>query len=98
MGTHPWADLTRYLANSPYYQADKIDTPLLLVHGERDFPCFPDESEKMFNALKRLGKTAQLATYAGEGHVPFEWSLGSGVDASRRIVEFLDRYVRSSGK
>jgi dipeptidyl aminopeptidase/acylaminoacyl peptidase len=94
MGTHPWADLTRYLANSPYYQADKIDTPLLLIHGERDGAAPAEESEKMYNALKRLGKTAQLATYAGEGHVPYEWSLVNAADAARRIVGFLDRYVR----
>jgi len=97
MGTHPWANLTRYIANSPYYQVDKISTPLLLIHGEHDGPAPQEEAKKMYNALKRLGKTAQLATYAGEGHVLYEWSLVNAVDASRRIVEFLDRHVGRSG-
>jgi pimeloyl-ACP methyl ester carboxylesterase len=63
MGTHPWADLRRYLANSPYYQADKIHTPLLLLHGRKD--ALPvAEAEKMFS---------------GEGHVPGNWSLVNAV-------------------
>ncbi len=91
MGTHPWADLRRYLDNSPYYQADKIETPLLLVHGDEDDAI--GDARKMFTALERLGKTAQLAVYRGEGHVPREWSLANAADAARRIVEFLGRHL-----
>ncbi len=93
MGTHPWADPQRYIANSPYYQAAKINTPLLLVHGANDTVAV-EESGKMFNALKRLDKTAQLAVYAGEGHVLYEWSLVNAVDAAKRIVEFLQKYLK----
>ncbi|MGH9198082.1 MAG: alpha/beta hydrolase family protein, partial [Acidimicrobiia bacterium] len=46
MGTHPWSDLRRYIANSPYYQADKIQTPLLLIHGEKDDTCPVEEAQK----------------------------------------------------
>jgi len=60
MGTHPWADLKRYVTNSPFYQADKINTPLLLIHGEDDPTCPVEESRKMFAALKRLGKRLNL--------------------------------------
>lgn len=91
MGTHPWGDLQRYLANSPYYQADKIQTPLLLIHGDKDWQA--RDTPKMFQALKRLGKTAELATYAGEGHVVDNWSRINAEDAARRIVEFLERYL-----
>jgi dipeptidyl aminopeptidase/acylaminoacyl peptidase len=91
MGTHPWGDLPRYLANSPYYQVDKIQTPLLLIHGEKDW--LAKDTIKMFHALKRLGKTTQLATYAGEGHVVSDWSRPNASDAARRIVQFLERYI-----
>jgi dipeptidyl aminopeptidase/acylaminoacyl peptidase len=94
MGTHPWADLRRYLANSPYYQADKIHTPLLLVHGKKDETCPVEDAEKMFNALKRLGRPAQLAVYEGEGHVPGTWSLVNAVDATQRMVDWLAKYTR----
>ena len=96
MGTHPWADLQRYLANSPYYQADKIHTPLLLIHGKKDEVCPVGESEKMFNALKRLGKTAQLAVYEGEGHVPGTWSFVNALDATHRMVDWLQKYMSPS--
>lgn len=91
MGSHPWNDLKRYLANSPYYQADRIYTPLLLIHGDKDEPW--EEPAKMFNALRRLGRTAQLAVYAGEGHLVRRWSSANAVDACQRIVTFLDRYM-----
>ena len=87
MGTHPWADLRRYIDNSPYYQADKIHTPLLLVHGTAD-EAYHD-AQKLFTALRRLDRPAQLASYADQGHVISEWKRASAVDAAQRMVEFL---------
>jgi len=92
MGTHPWADLRRYLANSPYYQADKIHTPFLLIHGKKDETCSVEGAQKMFNALKRLDRTAELAIYDGEGHVPGDWSLVNAVDATQRMIDWLGKY------
>lgn len=94
MGTHPWAALDRYIANSPYYQADKIHTPLFLIHGEKDSACPVLESKKMFNALKRLGRDAELAIYAGEGHVPGLWALANSIDATERMLAFLDAHMK----
>jgi dipeptidyl aminopeptidase/acylaminoacyl peptidase len=94
MGTHPWADLERYIANSPYYQADKIRTPLLLLHGEKDDACPVIEARKMFNALDRLDRNAELAIYAGEGHLLGLWSVPNAVDASQRMLDFLAQHLR----
>ncbi|WP_162314153.1 S9 family peptidase [Pseudoxanthomonas yeongjuensis] len=94
MGTHPWADLRRYIDNSPYYRADRIQTPLLMLHGQSDSACPVEDARKMFNALKRLGRTAQLAEYVGDGHVVSEWAHANAADAAQRMVTFLDRYVR----
>jgi dipeptidyl aminopeptidase/acylaminoacyl peptidase len=96
MGNTPWGDLQRYLNNSPYYRADRIQTPLLMLHGQIDYTCPVEDARKMFNALKRLGKTVQLAEYAGEGHVVNTWSLANASDAAHRMIEFLDKYVRPS--
>jgi len=96
MGTHPWADLQRYLNNSPYYRADRIQTPLLMLHGQSDTTCPVEDARKMFNALKRLGRTTQLAEYVGDGHVVSEWAHANAVDATQRMVAFLDRYVRDA--
>jgi dipeptidyl aminopeptidase/acylaminoacyl peptidase len=97
MGTHPWADLRRYLANSPYYQADKIHTPFLIIHGKKDETCPVGGAEKMFNALKRLDRTSELAIYDGEGHVPGDWSLVNAVDATQRMIDWLAKYTAPSG-
>jgi acetyl esterase/lipase len=91
MGTHPWANLRRYIDNSPYYQADKIFTPMLLVHGTEDMAYH--DAQKLFTALRRLGRPAQLAAYAGQGHVISEWKRESAVDAARRMVEFLGKHL-----
>jgi dipeptidyl aminopeptidase/acylaminoacyl peptidase len=92
MGTHPWDDLPRYLENSPYYRADRIKSPLLIVHGGADSNV--NDAQKMFTALRRLDRTAQLAIYPGEGHTIHYWSLDHAVDATQRIVSFLDHYVK----
>ncbi|GAA4996411.1 alpha/beta hydrolase family protein [Actinopolymorpha pittospori] len=94
MGTHPWASLERYLANSPYYQADRIHTPLLLIHGAEDSFCPVEDAGKLLNALKRLNRTATLAVYKGEGHVPTEWSRSNAIDALKRTIEFLDTHLK----
>ena len=92
MGTHPWANLRRYLDNSPYYQADKIFTPLLLIHGDDDMAYH--DAQKLFTALRRLERPAVLASYAGQGHVISEWTRQSAVDAADRIVEFYRKHLR----
>lgn len=93
MGNPPWSDLQRYLNNSPYYRADRIHTPLLMLHGQIDYTCPVEDARKMFAALKRLERTVQLAEYADEGHVVTDWSLVNATDAAQRMVEFLDRYL-----
>ncbi|WP_129776666.1 S9 family peptidase [Peristeroidobacter soli] len=94
MGAPPWSDLQRYLNNSPYYRADRIHTPLLMLHGQSDYICQVEDARKMFNALERLGQTVELAEYAGEGHAVTGWSLPNAVDAARRMLEFLDRHMK----
>ena len=68
MGVAPWQNPERYVRNSPLFSADKVETPLLLVHGDYDFVNV-GEAEQMFNALHRQGKDAQFLRYWGEGHV-----------------------------
>jgi dipeptidyl aminopeptidase/acylaminoacyl peptidase len=92
MPAAPWADLPRYLANSPYYQANRIETPLLLIHGEKDeIPVI--EAGKLFSAGLALGKTMQLATYPGEGHAIGEGSTAAAEDMARRILAFVQRHL-----
>lgn len=96
MGAHPWGDLKRYIDNSPYYQADKIQTPLMIVHGGNDYTCPVVDAERMFSAMNRLGKTAELAIYDKEGHTVEDWSLDKAIDVTKRILTFLETYLISS--
>lgn len=94
MGVDLWADPSRYRRNSPYYQSDAIVSPLLLIHGESDERCPVVESEKLFGALQYRRRTAQLAVYPGEGHGMESWSNKNLTDATTRILEFLNRYMK----
>jgi dipeptidyl aminopeptidase/acylaminoacyl peptidase len=65
-----------------------------MLHGQNDGACPVEDARKMFNAMKRLGHTTQLAEYVGDGHVISEWAHANAADAAQRMVSFLDRYVR----
>ncbi len=89
MGFPPWSNVLRYIENSPYYRADKIHTPMLIVTGAADTRVPSEESKKLFAALRRLSKPAILAFYPGQDHVISDWSLDAAMDVSRRMIDFL---------
>ena len=65
-----WEAAETYLRMSPFVSADQIDAPLLLIHGREDpnSGTFPMQSERMFAAMKGLGKVARLVLLPEEGH------------------------------
>ncbi|WP_372784837.1 prolyl oligopeptidase family serine peptidase [Phenylobacterium sp.] len=92
MRAPPWRDPQRYLRNSPLFQADRITTPLMLIHGDQDsIPV--GQSEEMFSALLRQDKDAVLLTYWGEGHAL--GSPGNVRDLYRRAFAWLDEHLQS---
>ena len=90
MGAPPWADPERYRRNSPLLHADKIQTPLLLIHGWRDQIPYAG-SQAMFSALFRQGKDAQFVTYWAADHMNV--SPGDVRDVWARTFEFLDAHL-----
>jgi dipeptidyl aminopeptidase/acylaminoacyl peptidase len=66
--SYPWNNPRLYTEQSPLFHADKINTPLLLLHGTVDTNVPIGESIQMFNALKILGKTVEFVTVDGENH------------------------------
>jgi len=96
LGNNPWEDFIRYFTTSPFYQAQKIATPVLLAYGTRDIPELSAvEAGKMYNALLSLGKDGELLAYEGEGHVLWRGRENNALDLSARLLEFLDRHVRA---
>ena len=67
--SYPWTDPQLFTEQGSLFNADKIDTPLLLLHGTHDTNVPVGESIQLFNALKILGKEVEFITVDGEDHV-----------------------------
>lgn len=65
---YPWSDPDLYVKQSPLYNADKIHTPILFVHGDEDTNVPPAESIQLFTALNLLGKDTALVEVKGQNH------------------------------
>lgn len=65
-----WEAPDVYNSMSPFMHAEKMKTPLLLIHGEADnnSGTYPMQSERYFNALKGLGATVRLVILPKESH------------------------------
>jgi dipeptidyl aminopeptidase/acylaminoacyl peptidase len=90
-----WDSPETYYTMSPFMHADKMDEPLLLIHGEADnnSGTYPLQSERYFNALKGLGAKARLVMLPKESH---------GYRAKESILHllweqdrWLDMYVKN---
>lgn len=66
--SYPWNNPDLFVKQSPLFLADKINTPLLLLHGTVDNNVPIGESIQMYNALKILGKTVEFVQVVGENH------------------------------
>lgn len=86
IGAPPWRAPQAYRDASPVLSADRIQTPVLLITGDRDFVSM-SEPEQMFSALHRQAKAARLITYWGEGH--FIWSPANQRDLYAQILGWL---------
>jgi dipeptidyl aminopeptidase/acylaminoacyl peptidase len=98
MGGPPWEYPIRYLENSPVFHFDRIETPLLIVHGGRDDDIRPFLGEEIFVGLRRLGKSVEFAKYEGEGHSPTDWSFANQVDLSNRVISWFDAHLKKHSK
>ena len=68
-GSFPWNNPDLYVKQSPLFNADKIRTPLLLLHGTADTNVPTNESQQLFTALKILGRPVTYIQIEGEDHV-----------------------------
>lgn len=68
-GQYPWNNPRLYTEQSPLFHADKIHTPLLLLHGTADTNVPTNESQQLYNALKILGREVSYVQINGENHV-----------------------------
>ncbi|HON19184.1 MAG TPA: S9 family peptidase [Salinivirgaceae bacterium] len=66
--SYPWNARDLYVNQSPLFNADKVKSPLLLLHGDSDTNVPPGESIQMYTALKILGVPVELVTVKNEDH------------------------------
>lgn len=66
--SYPWTHPDLYVKQSPLYNAHKVNTPILFLHGNADPNVPPAESHQMFTALKLLGKDTALVEVADQEH------------------------------
>jgi dipeptidyl aminopeptidase/acylaminoacyl peptidase len=92
-----WEASATYLEMSPFFNADHINSPLLMYHGAQDnnSGTFLIQSERMMQALTGLGKNAVLYIYPFESHGPA--CKESYLDLWARWVGWFDKYVKNSG-
>lgn len=67
-GSYPWSQPDLFTKHGALFNADKIHTPLLLLHGTADTNVPIGESIQLYNALKILGRTVEFITVDGENH------------------------------
>lgn len=94
LGGTPWQFRDRYIENSPYFYLDRVETPLLLVHGGADVIVDPFLGDQTFVALRRLGKDVVYVKYEGENHSPLYWSYANQVDLCTRMIEWFDSHLK----
>ncbi|MCY4170904.1 MAG: prolyl oligopeptidase family serine peptidase [Bacteroidetes bacterium] len=91
-----WESPETYYSMSPFMHADKVNEPILLIHGEADnnSGTFPIQSQRFYGALKGLGKTARLVMLPNESHgYRARESVGHVLWETTR---WLDTYVKNS--
>jgi dipeptidyl aminopeptidase/acylaminoacyl peptidase len=92
-----WEAPQTYLKMSPFLYADKIKTPLLLIHGEADNNpgTFPIQSERMYQAVRGNGGTVRYVVLQHESH---GYAARESVEqVFYEIVTWFDRYVKGTG-
>jgi len=88
----PWTHPDYFLNQSALFNADKINTPLLLTHGGADTNVPPGESIQLFTALKLLNKPVKLLEVQGQNH----WIMKPEQRNkwSKSIVAWFDRWLK----
>ena len=92
--SYPWQNPDLFTKQGSLFNADKINTPLLLLHGTVDTNVPMGESIQLFNALKILGKPVEFIQVEGEDH--FVADYAKRVLWHNTIMAWFARYLQGS--
>ena len=93
-GSYPWSEPELFTKHGALFNADKIRTPLLLLHGTVDTNVPIGESIQLYNALKILGKPVELITVDGENHFISDYE--KRVQWHNSIMAWFARWLQDS--
>ena len=93
-----WEAPDVYFTMSPFMHADKINEPILLIHGEMDnnSGTFPLQSKRFYSALKGLGATVRLVMLPYESHS--YRARESTMHTLYEMTDWMDQYVKNAPK
>jgi dipeptidyl aminopeptidase/acylaminoacyl peptidase len=90
-----WEAPQLYFKVSPFMHANKVNEPILLIHGEADnnSGTFPVQSRRYYHALKGHGATARLVMLPNESHG--YRAAESVLHVLAEMIEWFDKYVKN---
>jgi dipeptidyl aminopeptidase/acylaminoacyl peptidase len=94
IGATLWQAPQKFIENSPIFMADRVQTPLLMLHNDQDDAVPWYQGIEYYLALRRLGKECYMFNYNGEGH-----GLRKKVnqkDYTVRLQEFFDHHLKGA--
>lgn len=94
LGATLWQRPDLYIKNSPLFQLDKVQTPVLIMHNDADGSVPWYQGIEMFTGLKRLDKKAWLLQYNNEDHNLVQRK--NRKDLSVRLGQFFDYYLKDA--
>jgi dipeptidyl aminopeptidase/acylaminoacyl peptidase len=94
IGGSLWEKPLQFLENSPVFWADRVQTPIMLLHNDNDGAVPWEQSIEFYGALRRLGKPVWLVNYNGEEHGIGK--LPNRKDWTIRIMQFYDYYLQDA--
>jgi dipeptidyl aminopeptidase/acylaminoacyl peptidase len=92
IGASLWERRDLYIENSPVFFADRIRTPLLIIHGDQDGAVPWYQGIELYLAMRRLGKDCVFLQYRGEPHHPGKYP--NKLDWFKRMKEYFDHYLK----
>ena len=89
-----WEAPMHFIENSPIFWADKVNTPLLMLHNDEDGAVPWEQGIEYFTALRRLQKPVWMLNYNGEDHGLRK--MANRKDWTIRMQQFFDHYLKGA--
>ncbi|MDE5957062.1 MAG: prolyl oligopeptidase family serine peptidase, partial [Muribaculaceae bacterium] len=94
--SYPWTDPELYTRQGSLFNADKIHTPLLLLHGTVDTNVPIGESIQLYNALRILNRPVEFVTVEGSDHIVVDYEQRKQWHAT--IMAWFEKWLKDDSR